>query len=44
MLALKLIAMELEDFFGALENVTKMVDRPDIKFQNVYSDGVETPF
>ena len=44
MLALKLIAMELEDFFRALEGVTKMVSRLDIKFQNVDSYGVETPF
>ena len=43
-LAHKLIAMELEDFFRALEGVTKMVSRLDIKFQNVDSYGVETPF
>ena len=44
MLAHKLIAMKLEGFCGALEGVTKMVGRLDIKYQNVDSDGVETPF
>ena len=35
--------MNLHDFFGAQESVTKMVGRLDIKFQNVDTDGIEPP-
>ena len=36
--------MNLQDFFGAQESVRNMVGRLDIKFQNVDTDGIESPF
>ena len=34
----------LPDFFWVQENFTKMASRLDMNFQNVDTDGVESPF